>query len=397
MLMKRLVVCNSHLSAKFPFESKGLVVLTGNSHPDLVKRICNYLNVSPCKSVTSTHSNKEIKVEINETVRGSSNCRFLLQLFEGHDVYLIQTGTTKVNDEIMEMLILAFACRAACARRVIIVMPYLPYCMQNKMRKRGSITCKLIAQLICSTGIDHVITIDLHSKEIQGFFDVPVDNLRASPFLISYLTETIPDHRNCVIVAKDPKSVARATSYAERLRVSLAVIHGVDREDTEQADGRTSPPPMEKEIKEWVSNEVKDGFLSQDGEILRRSNLEIHKESEDCQTDALSSNKPALSHRVRCLTTYDSGLISPSGLEPEPLTSPFVHNAWGFLPALQEKEKPPLSLVGNVNGKIAIIVDDIVDEVDDYVTAAELLHSRGAYKASCPYPSSIVVVVAVRP
>uniref|UniRef100_A0A5K3EJT2 Pribosyltran_N domain-containing protein n=1 Tax=Mesocestoides corti TaxID=53468 RepID=A0A5K3EJT2_MESCO len=334
MLMKRLVVCNSHLSAKFPFESKGLVVLTGNSHPDLVKRICNYLNVSPCKSVTSTHSNKEIKVEINETVRG-------------HDVYLIQTGTTKVNDEIMEMLILAFACRAACARRVIIVMPYLPYCMQNKMRKRGSITCKLIAQLICSTGIDHVITIDLHSKEIQGFFDVPVDNLRASPFLISYLTETIPDHRNCVIVAKDPKSVARATSYAERLRVSLAVIHGVDREDTEQADGRTSPPPMEKEI----------------------------KESEDCQTDALSSNKPALSHRVRTSESSNS-----SGLEPEPLTSPFVHNAWGFLPALQEKEKPPLSLVGNVNGKIAIIVDDIVDEVDDYVTAAELLHSRGAYK-----------------
>lgn len=74
----------------------------------------------------------------------------------------------------MELLILAFACKAACARRVILVVPYLPYCKQNKMRKRGSITCKLIAQLICSTGIDHVITIDLHSKEIQVWTVFPV-------------------------------------------------------------------------------------------------------------------------------------------------------------------------------------------------------------------------------
>ena len=92
--------------------------------------------------------------------------------FEGRVVFLIQTGTLRVNDDIMELLILAFACRAACARRVILVVPYLPYCKQNKMRKRGSITCKLIAQLICSTGIDNVITIDLHSKEIQVWSSV---------------------------------------------------------------------------------------------------------------------------------------------------------------------------------------------------------------------------------
>ncbi|CDS40140.1 phosphoribosyl pyrophosphokinase [Echinococcus multilocularis] len=362
MPFQRRTASKATSSSGFVAESKGLVVLTGNSHPDLVKRICKQLTIQPCKSVTSKHSNRETKVEIEETVRG-------------RDVYLIQTGTLHVNDDIMELLILAFACKAACARRVILVVPYLPYCKQNKMRKRGSITCKLIAQLICSTGIDHVITIDLHSKEIQGFFDVPVDNLRASPFLIRYIMETISDHRNCVIVAKDPNSVARATSYAERLRVSLAVIHGVDREDTERTDGRTSPPPMEGEIKDWDANGMISDFMSQDGEILRRPKLEAWGANGDDQENIPKLTVSVPTHRKRA-----SESINSSGLEPEPLTSPFVHNVLDFLPALQEKEKPPLNLVGNVNGKIAIIVDDIIDDVDDYVTAAELLHSRGAYK-----------------
>ncbi|KAM7540598.1 hypothetical protein Aperf_G00000031394 [Anoplocephala perfoliata] len=360
MPLLNATVSKSYVSANFTAPSKGLSVLTGNSHPDLVKRICKQLNIHPCKSVISKFSNRETQVDIQETVRG-------------RDVYLIQTGTLHVNDDIMELLILAFACKAACARRIILVVPYLPYCKQNKMRKRGSITCKLIAQLICSTGIDHVITIDLHSKEIQGFFDVPVDNLRASPFLIRYIMETIADHRNCVIVAKDPNSVARATSYAERLRVSLAVIHGVDREEAELTDGRTSPPPTEGDVKDWDSNEMNSDFMSQDGEILRKSNIDLSGDGDQEIT------APKFVTATRRKRPSDS-VGSSNGLEPESLTSPFVHNMLGFLPALQEKEKPPLNLVGNVLGKIAIVVDDIIDDVDDYVTAAELLHSRGAYK-----------------
>ncbi|BHF59286.1 Phosphoribosyl pyrophosphate synthase-associated protein 1 [Sparganum proliferum] len=288
-------------------ESRGIIVLAGNSHPDIVKRVCNHLSIDPGKALVCTHSNKETKVQIYETVRG-------------RDVYIIQTGTMNVNNDIMELLVMAFACRAACARRIVVVMPYLPYCKQNKMRKRGSITCKLIAKMICSTGVDHVITMDLHSKEIQGFFDVPVDNLRASPFLIRYICESIPDYRNCVIVARSPNGVARATSYAERLRVALAVIHGVDREDMEQTDGRTSPPI-----------DMNDG--------------------------GASSSEPAD--------------VAPT---------PAIEDMMGFLPAVQPKEKPQLYVVGNVNGKIAIIVDDIIDDVSDFVTAAELLHSQGAYK-----------------
>ncbi|CAL8096050.1 unnamed protein product [Calicophoron daubneyi] len=160
----------------------------------------------------------------------------------GRDVYIIQSGTKDVNNDIMELLILAYASKSASARKVVAVVPYLPYSKQSKVRKRGAIICKLVANMLCSAGINHVITVDLHSKEIQGFFDVPVDNLRASPFLIKYIETYVLDYRNAVIVARDPSVVPRATSYAERLRLPLAVIHGEDRDELEHNDGRNSPP-----------------------------------------------------------------------------------------------------------------------------------------------------------
>merc|ERR1712002_343398 len=113
------------------------------------------------------------------------------------------------------MLIMAYACKTSSARKIIGVIPYLPYCKQSKMRKRGAIVSKLLAQMISKAGFSHVITMDLHQKEIQGFFDCPVDNLRASPFLLQYIADSIPDYRNAVIVARNPGSANKATSYAE--------------------------------------------------------------------------------------------------------------------------------------------------------------------------------------
>jgi len=94
------------------------------------------------------------------------------------------------------------------------------------MRRRGNISLKLVAQLMVKAGFNHIITVDMHSKESQGFFDCAIDNLRASPFLIQYIQEFIPDYRNAVIVAKSPLAAKRATSYAERLKLGIAVIHG---------------------------------------------------------------------------------------------------------------------------------------------------------------------------
>lgn len=202
-------------------------------------------------------------VEIGDSVRGK-------------DLYIIQTGTKDVNNNIMELLIMAYACKTSSAKNIIGVIPYLPYSKQCKMRKRGCIVSKLLAKMMCKSGLTHVITMDLHQKEIQGFFDCPVDNLRASPFLLQYIQESVsnerifnffffmnlitkllftylfiyfleqvPDYKNSVIVAKNPGSAKKATSYAERLRVGIAVIHGEQREsESDMNDGRYSPPAV---------------------------------------------------------------------------------------------------------------------------------------------------------
>ncbi|CAL8276285.1 unnamed protein product [Boreogadus saida] len=172
----------------------GLVIFTANSHPssrELGKRIAERLGVEIGKVQVYQEDNRETRVQIQESVRGK-------------DVFVIQTVSKDVNTTIMEMLITVKQC---------------------KMRKRGSIVTKLIASMMCKAGLTHLITMDLHQKEIQGFFTIPVDNLRASPFLLQYIQEEIPDYRNAVIVAKSPASAKRAQSFAERLRLGIAPNH----------------------------------------------------------------------------------------------------------------------------------------------------------------------------
>jgi len=158
-------------------------------------------------------------------------------------VYIIQTATGKdLNNSIMELLIMAYCCKTSSAQRLVAVIPYLPYSKQCKMRKRGSIATKLLAKMLAKAGLNHIITVDLHAKEIQGFFDIPVDNLRASPFLMQYIQESIEDYKNSVIVAID--DVKKARSFAERLKLPIAVLVGkFEKEsDSDEIDGRSSPP-----------------------------------------------------------------------------------------------------------------------------------------------------------
>ncbi|KAB0400730.1 hypothetical protein E2I00_008357 [Balaenoptera physalus] len=212
------------------------------------------------KSVVYQETNGETRVEIKESVRGQ-------------DIFIIQTIPSAnlicfrdVNTAVMELLIMAYALKTACARNIIGVIPYFPYSKQSKMRKRGSIVCKLLASMLAKAGLTHIITMDLHQKEIQGFFSFPVDNLRASPFLLQYIQEEIPNYRNAVIVAKSPDAAKRG------LVICLALL------------------------------------------------------------------------------------------------------------VMMAKEKPPITVVGDVGGRIAIIVDDIIDDVESFVAAAEILKERGAYK-----------------
>lgn len=197
---------------------------------ELAKKITERLGVELGKSVVFQESNRETRVDVKESVRGQT-------------IFIIQTIPRDVNTAIMELLVMAYALKTSCAKNIIGVIPYFPYSKQCKMRKRGSIVCKLLASMLAKAGLTHIITMDLHQKEIQGFFSFPVDNLRASPFLIQYIQEEIPDYRNAIIVAKSPAAAKRAQSYAERLRLGLAVIHGEAQcSESDMADGRHSPP-----------------------------------------------------------------------------------------------------------------------------------------------------------
>jgi len=155
-----------------------MIVLAGTSHPELAKDITKHLDVRLSNCSVYHTTNRETVVEIKESVRGK-------------DVYIIQTGSKDVNNMIMETLITSYACKSNSCKNIIGVFPYLPYSNQTKMRRRGNISLKLVAQMLVKAGFNHIITVDLHSKESQGFFDCAIDNLRASPFLIQYIQDFV--------------------------------------------------------------------------------------------------------------------------------------------------------------------------------------------------------------
>ncbi|KAK5604946.1 Phosphoribosyl pyrophosphate synthase-associated protein 1 [Crenichthys baileyi] len=200
---------------------------------ELANKISERLGVELGRSVVYQESNTETRVEVKESVRGQ-------------DIFIIQTIPRDVNTAIMELLVMAYALKTSCAKNIIGVIPYFPYSKQCKMRKRGSIVCKLLASMLAKAGLTHIITMDLHQKEIQGFFNFPIDNLRASPFLIQYIQdESTKKTRECCIVCKALPfwDLKRAQAYAERLRLGLAVMHGeAQQSESDMADGRHSPP-----------------------------------------------------------------------------------------------------------------------------------------------------------
>ncbi|XP_058837863.1 ribose-phosphate pyrophosphokinase 1 isoform X3 [Topomyia yanbarensis] len=206
-------------------------VFSGSSHPDLASRIVDRLGIDLGKVVTKKFSNLETCVEIGESVRGE-------------DVYIVQSGSGEINDNLMELLIMINACKIASASRVTAVIPCFPYARQDKkdktgddklamlmktnewkFRSRAPISAKLVANMLSVAGADHIITMDLHASQIQGFFDIPVDNLYAEPAVLKWIRENIAEWRNSIIVSPDAGGAKRVTSIADRLNVEFALIH----------------------------------------------------------------------------------------------------------------------------------------------------------------------------
>jgi len=185
-------------------------LFTGNANIELAREIAAYLKCPLGDAYVATFSDGEINVKINENVRGA-------------DVFVVQPTSSPVNNHLMELLIMIDAFRRASARRITAVMPYYGYARQDrKAQPRVPITSRLVADLITTAGADRVLTIDLHAGQIQGFFDVPVDNLFATPVIFDYLkTKQL---ENPVIISPDAGGVERARAFGKRLGASIAII-----------------------------------------------------------------------------------------------------------------------------------------------------------------------------
>ncbi len=188
-----------------------LKVFGGNSNLPLAQEICRHLKVPLGKAIVETFSDGETKVEVKENVRGC-------------DVFVIQSTCAPGNDNLMELLLMMDAFKRASAKRITAVIPYYGYARQDrKVNPRVPISAKLVADLITTAGASRVLTMDLHSGQIQGFFNIPVDNLYSAPVLLRYLRRRL-NNKKVTIVSPDAGGVPRARAFAKRLNASLAII-----------------------------------------------------------------------------------------------------------------------------------------------------------------------------
>ena len=192
---------------------KDIKIFTGNANPKLAADICKIIGTKLGESEVKSFADGEASVSLYETVRGS-------------DVFLVQSTCKPVNNNLMELLIMIDALKRASAGRITAVMPYFGYARQDRKTKpRDPISAKLVANLITRAGADRVLTMDLHANQIQGFFDIPVDNLLGNPIFTNYLHDRFNGREDeVIVVSPDVGSVARARAFAQKLGMGLAIV-----------------------------------------------------------------------------------------------------------------------------------------------------------------------------
>lgn len=315
-------------------------VFVGSSHPELGKLVCDRLGVEPAPCTLKKFSNGETSVQIGVSVRDE-------------DVYIIQSGSPQINDHIMELLILISACRGGSASKITAVIPQFPYSKQSKMKKhRGAITARMLANLLIMAGADHVVSMDLHASQMQGFFTKPVDNLYGAPTLARWIRHHIPDWENAVVVSKNPGGTKRVTALADSLKINFAMIH---------TDRRRTQDNFQKSKKQLTSSAMHDNIVS---EIQTARVVQGHVVDDDYPSHTSDSSKLSVLQDSDVLGgTYDA---ANSDDEDEPTS------------IAQEKL---ITLVGDVHNKVAIILDDMIDKPSSFIAAAEHLRLNCGAKA----------------
>ena len=192
---------------------KNLILVTGRTHPKLAAEVAEQLGIDVLETTAYDFANGEMYVRYTESVRGA-------------DVFVLQSHCNPINQSIMEQLIMIDALKRASAGRITAVMPYFGYARQDRKTKpRDPISAKLVANLITRAGADRVLTMDLHANQIQGFFDIPVDNLLGNPIFTNYLHDRFNGREDeVIVVSPDVGSVARARAFAQKLGMGLAIV-----------------------------------------------------------------------------------------------------------------------------------------------------------------------------
>ena len=209
--MLNIVSTKSEGQAPMSAKNGAIKLVAGNSNPVLAKGIADVLGLPLTKASVRRFADGEVFVEIQENVRGM-------------DVFIVQSTSAPANDHLMELLIITDALRRASARRITAVVPYFGYARQDrKVGSRSPISAKLVANLITNAGADRVLTLDLHAGQIQGFFDIPTDNLYASPVMVRDIREKF-DLADLMVVSPDVGGVVRARGLAKRINAPLAII-----------------------------------------------------------------------------------------------------------------------------------------------------------------------------
>jgi ribose-phosphate pyrophosphokinase len=188
-----------------------MMVFTGNANPRLAEEVVKHLNLRLGRATVGRFSDGEVMIEILENVRGK-------------DVFVLQSTCTPTNDTLMEVLVMVDALKRSSAGRITAAIPYLGYARQDRRPRsaRVAITAKVVANMLVSAGVDRLLTMDLHADQIQGFFDIPVDNVYAAPILLGDVWKQ--HYENLIVVSPDVGGVVRARALAKRLDVDLAII-----------------------------------------------------------------------------------------------------------------------------------------------------------------------------
>lgn len=341
-----------------------LKVFSGSSNRQLAEQIAAHLDVSLAESKSlgdsqvTKFANKEINAKILCSVRET-------------DVYVIQSGAgdVDVNDGLMELFIMINALKIASAKRVTAVLPYFPYSKQSKQKRRGAIPAKLIAQLLKVAGVDAVLCIDLHHMQMQGFFDMPMDNIKVTPLLTAFIAHTIPNYESCVVVAKNAGASKRAALIAKRLKLDFAMIFG---EQTKFA--------------EMLSEETlfgDDGSLaaaqSEIGKAAARSSVSAEEESRTKDSDAPGPDDSMIS--VAASVDLSASVdLTASMSKPRRRSGSRIGGGPGRSSTEfgDEEPEPGTSVIGDVTGRSCILADDLLDSAEPYIKAAKLLCDNGA-------------------